>query len=222
MIPECPSPSASPALSSEVRAVAALGVVAIGLCLRVVMAGAAGASSVAAAAAFSAVLLLGAIGATGAAAVPMGPIRRGAVVERGAGAPGRATAGPLGVAKLGFLGSAGLVLGPLLTHGARFGGRPHTGSALLWAATVVLVAVAEEVMLRGVLWDAVADIAGIEVTLGLTTVVFALIHVPLYGWHALPLDLAVGLWLGGLRLWSGHLAAPAIAHALADLCAWWL
>jgi hypothetical protein len=46
--------------------------------------------------------------------------------------------------------------------------------------------------------------------------------VPLYGWGAVPLDLAVGVWLGGLRLVTGGWAAPAVAHTFADLAAGWL
>jgi membrane protease YdiL (CAAX protease family) len=53
-------------------------------------------------------------------------------------------------------------------------------------------------------------------------VVFALMHVPLYGWHVVPLDLAVGLALGGLRVATRGVAAPAVAHAVADLATWWL
>jgi hypothetical protein len=47
-------------------------------------------------------------------------------------------------------------------------------------------------------------------------------HVPLYGVGALPLDLAVGLLLGGLRIVSGSVLAPAIAHVLADIAGGWL
>jgi len=49
---------------------------------------------------------------------------------------------------------------------------------------------------------------------------FALIHLPRYGAAALPLDLGVGVLLGGLRLLSGGTGAPATAHALADLASW--
>ena len=45
---------------------------------------------------------------------------------------------------------------------------------------------------------------------------------PLYGVGALPLDLAVGLLLGGLRIVSGGVLAPAIAHVIADLAGGWL
>ena len=86
----------------------------------------------------------------------------------------------------------------------------------------MLIAGAEELMIRGALFGAVVDSTGNIAALGITTVVFALVHVPFYGWHVMPLDLAVGLWLGGLRLWTNNATAPAIAHALADLSVWWL
>ena len=47
-------------------------------------------------------------------------------------------------------------------------------------------------------------------------------HVPFYGWHVVPLDLGVGVFLAGLRLASGSVAAPAIAHIVADLATWWV
>jgi len=84
-------------------------------------------------------------------------------------------------------------------------GPPPLGLLPAWAATTVLIAVAEEALLRGVLIDAVSPWAG-----------------DLYGWQAVPLDVAVGVWLGGLRLATGGVAAPATAHAVADLAAWWL
>jgi membrane protease YdiL (CAAX protease family) len=91
-----------------------------------------------------------------------------------------------------------------------------------WAAIIVGVAVAEEAVLRGVLFDRLRRVGGPLVALLVTTLVFALMHVPLYGWHVVPLDLAVGLALGGLRLATGGVAAPAVAHAFADLATWWL
>jgi membrane protease YdiL (CAAX protease family) len=93
---------------------------------------------------------------------------------------------------------------------------------LPWAAATILVATTEELVLRGVLFDALARVAGLPTAVLVTSAVFALMHVPLYGWHVVPLDLGVGLWLAGLRLTSGGVAAPAIAHTLADLATWWL
>jgi len=63
---------------------------------------------------------------------------------------------------------------------------------------------------------------GSRTALVVTSVAFALMHVPNYGTPAIPLDLGVGLLLGGLRLLSGGPGAPAIAHAVADLAAWFL
>jgi membrane protease YdiL (CAAX protease family) len=91
-----------------------------------------------------------------------------------------------------------------------------------WAVITVVVASAEELILRGVLFDALTEAAGIGLAVAVTSVVFALIHVPLYGWHVVPLDLGVGVFLAGLRLVSGSVAAPAIAHIVADLATWWL
>jgi membrane protease YdiL (CAAX protease family) len=93
---------------------------------------------------------------------------------------------------------------------------------LPWATITILVAAAEEAILRGVVWDRITQRNGALVALLVTTVVFALIHVPVYGLQVLPLDLGVGLLFGGLRLATGGVAAPAIAHSLADLATWWL
>ena len=91
-----------------------------------------------------------------------------------------------------------------------------------WAAITIVVATAEEAILRGRLFDAIRRAGGLAPAMLVTTVAFALMHVPLYGWHVVPLDLAVGLALGGLRLATGGIAAPAAAHAVADLATWWL
>jgi membrane protease YdiL (CAAX protease family) len=124
----------------------------------------------------------------------------------------------------GLVGAAVLVAFPLAL---RLNGTTTelpfpAGDFPLWAAVVSLVAVAEEVVLRGVLFAALAEARGIIPAVLLTPVIFALLHIPLYGPGVLPLDLAVGLWLGALRVVSGSVVAPATAHALADVAAWWL
>jgi membrane protease YdiL (CAAX protease family) len=91
-----------------------------------------------------------------------------------------------------------------------------------WSVIVVCVAVAEEILLRGVVLPSLARERGPITGLLLSSMLFAVIHVPLYGVGALPLDFAVGLWLGGLRLLSGGVTASATAHALADLAAGWI
>lgn len=91
-----------------------------------------------------------------------------------------------------------------------------------WVAVTVLVATAEEALLRGTLFAALERIGGPLMALAITSLLFAVIHVPFYGAAALPLDLAVGIVFGGLRIATGGIAAPVAAHATADLATWWL
>jgi membrane protease YdiL (CAAX protease family) len=146
---------------------------------------------------------------------------------RGAGRAGRAGR----AAAIGLAGGLVLVALPAV---ARSGPAVPIGMGPepwpIWAAITVLVAAGEEVVLRGVLFDAVGSGFGSRfgprfgsiVAVAITSLAFALLHVPLYGWAVVPLDLAVGIWLAGLRLATGGAAAPAVAHAIADLATWWL
>ena len=93
---------------------------------------------------------------------------------------------------------------------------------LSWALIVTVVAVAEESLLRGSLFTILEQRHGAAVAVAVTSVAFALLHAPVYGWAVVPLDLAVGVWLGALRVVSGSVVAPAVAHSLADLAGWWL
>src|SRR4029078_2409758 len=71
---------------------------------------------------------------------------------------------------------------------------PGTGTAYIsWAAATIVVATAEEMFLRGALFDSLRRWRGADVAVVGAAVAFAALHVPLYGWHVLPLDLAVGL-----------------------------
>lgn len=123
---------------------------------------------------------------------------------------------------VGLLGGAALCIPSLIAR--LTGAAPHTpaGSFFAWALVVSAVAVAEEYFLRGALFDAAHDWLGDIPAVIIAAVAFAALHIPLYGWHVVPLDLAVGLWLGGLRLSANSPAASAIAHTLADLAGWWL
>jgi membrane protease YdiL (CAAX protease family) len=123
---------------------------------------------------------------------------------------------------IGVFGAAVLVAAWWLGSGIRL--HPMAGVAALawWSPVVVAVAVAEEALLRGALFGALLESRGPWLALAVTSVAFALMHIPLYGIGAVPLDLAVGLWLGGLRLLTGTWTAPAVAHALADLAGGWL
>jgi hypothetical protein len=104
---------------------------------------------------------------------------------------------------------------------------PGRGSAFAgFAAATLIVVTGEEVLLRGALWQACTAAlrggAGEWLAIGVGAVAFGLMHVPWYGWSAMPVDLAVGLWLGGLRLATRSVLAPWTAHAGADIATWWL
>lgn len=123
----------------------------------------------------------------------------------------------------------GLVLVLVAVAGSLLGGsvlpagfsRP-AAPFLPWALVTIGVATAEEGILRGALFDRLRSRAGLIAAIAVTTVVFALMHVPLYGWQVVPLDVAVGLGFAGLRLATRSIVAPAMAHSVADLATWWL
>lgn len=124
---------------------------------------------------------------------------------------------------LGVVGGGVLAGAWLLSHGSPgVQVAPLNASLAIWTPIVAVVAVSEEIVLRGALFDAVRSGCGDCAALVVTTLLFAVMHVPLYGIGSLPLDLAVGLLLGGLRIVSGGVLAPAVAHVVADLAGGWL
>jgi membrane protease YdiL (CAAX protease family) len=135
--------------------------------------------------------------------------------------------GRIGVGTLAVIG-AGLAVGLVLVALALLIGRDQlpvlrpTVPFLPWLAVTGLVATAEEVALRGALFDATERIGGPAAAILVTSLAFAIMHVPFYGPHVLLLDLGVGLALGGLRLLTGGVRAPAVAHVVADLATWWI
>lgn len=122
----------------------------------------------------------------------------------------------------GVGGAAVLCLPPLLHRLGGDGVLMPPGAWPTWAAMVTLVAIAEEVFLRGALYDVIAAWRSHYTAIGVCAAAFALLHVPLYGWWIVPLDLAVGVFLGALRWVSGSVVAPATTHVLANLAGWWL
>jgi membrane protease YdiL (CAAX protease family) len=184
--------------------------VAAALYVRVAVAAAGGVpptSSLPAAALF-ALLLFGLAAATREARAAGTGLRRGSVMRNVAvGAVGGA-----------LLVAIAVVL-PALP--VRVWPRPSAGQVAPWTLLVVCIAVAEEWVFRGGLFDALARARGAVVAALVCAMLFAAVHVPLYGLRALPLDVGAGLWLGGLRMLTGGVAAPAAAHAVAD-CGVWL
>lgn len=119
---------------------------------------------------------------------------------------------------------AGLTLGVLLL--TPLAGHPPAGRSLeafwIWGAGVAAITTLEEAVVRGALQEAWSREVGIAAGLLASALIFALIHLPRYGLAALPLDMAAGLCLAGLRAVSGRLSGCVVAHVLADWGAWFL
>jgi membrane protease YdiL (CAAX protease family) len=122
----------------------------------------------------------------------------------------------------GIGGAIVLCLPPMIHHVAHPGVPGPADLLPAWASVVTLVAVAEELLLRGALYEALLRWRGQHTAIAVTAVAFAALHIPLYGWAVVPLDLAVGVFLGALRAMAGSVSAPALTHTLADLAGWWL
>ena len=80
----------------------------------------------------------------------------------------------------------------------------------------LLAAGAEEALFRRAAYGAL-ERHGAVVAVGVTALAFALIHVPLYGWAVLPVDLGAGLLLSWQRWASGTWTVPAATHAAANV-----
>jgi membrane protease YdiL (CAAX protease family) len=88
-----------------------------------------------------------------------------------------------------------------------------------WALPLsVLAAVAEEALFRRVAYGWLAR-WGVPVAIVGSALLFALVHVPLYGAAVLPVDLGAGLVFGWQRWATGTWAVPAATHAAANVLA---
>jgi membrane protease YdiL (CAAX protease family) len=81
-----------------------------------------------------------------------------------------------------------------------------------------LAAVAEEAFFRRLAYG-LALARGPVLAVVTSAVVFAAVHVTVWGWAVLPLDLAAGLVLGWQRWASGRWSVPAATHVAANLLA---
>jgi membrane protease YdiL (CAAX protease family) len=188
-------------------------------------------------------VLMGQPAARVRSAVLLGAFAVAVAVRLAIGGPGPAQSPGAGLVFAGLLLALSLAVGTRVPVSLRAVAIGIAGAALLcvpvailrwdrplhdangfasWALVVTVVAVAEEVFLRGALYDAVRETADERAAIIVAAVAFALLHLPLYGWHVVPLDFVVGLVLGELRRASGTAAAPAVTHVGADLVAWFL
>ncbi len=95
------------------------------------------------------------------------------------------------------------------------GHAPTTATAFL-ILTNTLAAIAEEAWFRRLCFGLLAP-AGSAVAIIGSTVLFAAVHVSIYGYWVLPLDLAAGMLLAWQRSVTGSWAAPTITHVVANL-----
>jgi hypothetical protein len=96
------------------------------------------------------------------------------------------------------------------------GGHPPAPATAFLIAANTLAAVAEEAWFRRWCFGLLAPAGTVMAIVG-STVLFAAVHVSIYGLWVLPLDVAAGLLLGWQRAATGSWAAPAITHVIANL-----
>jgi hypothetical protein len=95
-------------------------------------------------------------------------------------------------------------------------GRAPGSLTVVTVALGTLAAVSEELWFRRFL-HGLLEPAGATVAVTATAALFALVHVPIYGWGVLPLDLAAGLVLGWQRAATGSWAPGAVTHTVANV-----
>ncbi|MFP5317631.1 MAG: type II CAAX prenyl endopeptidase Rce1 family protein [Acidimicrobiia bacterium] len=101
------------------------------------------------------------------------------------------------------------------------------GPGAAWAAPLLvrslvlnsLAAVAEEAFFRRLVYGVLERPWGTTVAVAGSAAAFAVVHVTVWGWWVLPLDLAAGLLLSWQRAASGRWTVPAATHVLANVLA---
>jgi len=96
------------------------------------------------------------------------------------------------------------------------GGHAPTKVTLGVVLANTLAAVAEEAWFRRLCFGLLAPAGPVFAVAG-STLLFAAVHVSIYGFWILPLDLAAGALLGWQRAVTGSWAAPAVTHVIANL-----
>ena len=96
------------------------------------------------------------------------------------------------------------------------GGRAPARLTLPVVAANTLAAVAEEAWFRRLCFGLLAPVGSVFAVVGSATL-FAFVHVSIYGFWILPLDLAAGVLLGWQRAVSGSWRAAAVTHAIGNI-----
>jgi len=110
------------------------------------------------------------------------------------------------------LGIVAFVVGRFVAAGSP----PPAGATVLVVGLNSLAAVAEEAFFRRLVYGALLAAGPAAAVVG-SAVLFAAVHVTVYGAWVLPLDLAAGLLFSWQRHATGRWAVPAATHAVANL-----
>ena len=113
-----------------------------------------------------------------------------------------------------LVGIVAVAVGRLLGAGGTRWLAPALASLLL----NTLAAVAEEAFFRRLVYGLLSS-WGPGVAVGGSALCFAAVHVTVWGWAVLPLDLAAGLLLGWQRAATGGWRVPAVTHVVANALA---
>jgi membrane protease YdiL (CAAX protease family) len=96
------------------------------------------------------------------------------------------------------------------------GGTPPATLGVQIVALNTLAAVSEEAFFRRFVYGVLAPLGAVVAVAG-SALLFALVHVTVYGAWVLPIDLLAGLLFGWQRWATGSWRAPALTHALANV-----
>ena len=108
-------------------------------------------------------------------------------------------------------------LGAFAVGRALLAGSPPPAPATAFVVGLnTLAAVAEEAFFRRLVYGALLAAGPVAAVVG-SAVLFAAVHVTVYGFWVLPLDLAAGLLFGWQRQATGSWAVPAVTHAAANV-----
>lgn len=110
------------------------------------------------------------------------------------------------------MGIGAFAVGRALVAGAP----PPAPATAFVIALNTLAAVAEEAFFRRLAYGALLAAGPVAAVVG-SAVLFAAVHVTVYGFWVLPLDLAAGLLFGWQRQATGSWAVPAVTHAAANV-----
>ena len=108
-------------------------------------------------------------------------------------------------------------IGAFAVGRALLAGSPPPAPATAFVVVLnTLAAVAEEAFFRRLVYGALLGAGPVAAVVG-SAVLFAAVHVTVYGFWVLPLDLAAGLLFGWQRQVTGSWAVPAVTHAAANV-----